>query len=208
MDNMKRRGRPPSFDRHTVLRAAAHCFIKRGYEGSSIADLTSGMQISAQSLYAAFGTKASLFKEATNWYQTNVGKFVYEALAGENDPIRGLARVLFEAAYLFSEPTSPAGCLVSNSAIAMADENEDVASYAAEMRTAGFYELKSYITHAVQAGAIRSDVHVEGLARLLLSIRQGMSIQASDGASRESLLSIAETSVVMLENLRLPPRVD
>jgi hypothetical protein len=40
-------------------------------------------------------------------------------------------------------------------------------------------------------------VDVEALTRLYVSIQQGMSIQARDGASREILLSIARSAMAL-----------
>ena len=41
-------------------------FWAQGYEGASVAVLTSAMGITAQSLYAAFGSKAELYEDAPN----------------------------------------------------------------------------------------------------------------------------------------------
>jgi len=61
---MVTRGRPRSFDRDAALRSAMKLFWKLGYEGASMAALTKAMGINAPSLYAAFGSKEGLFKEA------------------------------------------------------------------------------------------------------------------------------------------------
>ena len=48
-------------------------FWRLGYEGASIADLTAAMAITPQSLYAAFGSKAELYREALELYRSRSG---------------------------------------------------------------------------------------------------------------------------------------
>ncbi|MFD6986988.1 TetR/AcrR family transcriptional regulator, partial [Streptomyces sp. NPDC059956] len=62
------RGRPRSFDRGAALDKAMFAFWERGYEATSISDLTASLGISAPSLYAAFGDKRKLFDEVVVVY--------------------------------------------------------------------------------------------------------------------------------------------
>ncbi len=84
------RGRPRSFDRETALEKAVLAFWERGYEATSVADLTQVMGIGAPSLYAAFGDKRSLFEEAVGVYCDRYGSFGERALA-EEPTVRGLS---------------------------------------------------------------------------------------------------------------------
>src|SRR5688572_433865 len=63
------RGRPRSFDRQEALCAALRVVREQGFEGTSISDLQAALgDISPPSLYAAFGSKEELFKEAVELY--------------------------------------------------------------------------------------------------------------------------------------------
>src|ERR1700684_1120320 len=60
--------RPRKFDEATALDAAIECFWRRGYEATSLRDLTAAMGLSAPSLYNAFGDKEELFALALERY--------------------------------------------------------------------------------------------------------------------------------------------
>src|SRR3954470_22891429 len=66
------RGRPRTFDRDQALARAMQAFWEKGYEAASMQDLLGAREISAPSLYAAFGDKEALFLEAVQRYHENV----------------------------------------------------------------------------------------------------------------------------------------
>ena len=102
------RGRPRGFSREAALARAAETFWRQGYEGASIADLTAAMGITPQSLYAAFTSKADLYREALAWYQARIGAPAAAALQ-EADAVAALSRLLREAARDFARPGRPSG---------------------------------------------------------------------------------------------------
>src|ERR1700740_2742972 len=60
--------RPRKFDEATALDAAIECFWRRGYEATSLRDLTVSMGLTAPSLYNAFGDEEELFALALERY--------------------------------------------------------------------------------------------------------------------------------------------
>ena len=71
-----RRGRPRQFDMDQALDAALNIFWQKGYEGTTLPDLTRAMRINRPSLYAAFGNKQSLFKKVLQRYTTGPASYV------------------------------------------------------------------------------------------------------------------------------------
>src|SRR5262245_47713469 len=69
-------GRPRSFDTDKALDRAMHVFWRKGYEGTSLADLTRAMRINAPSLYAAFGNKEALFGKVLDRYVAGPGNYL------------------------------------------------------------------------------------------------------------------------------------
>ena len=64
----KTAGRPREFDLDQALEAAIEVFWRRGFEGTSLSDLTTAMELSRPSVYAAFGNKEALFRKALARY--------------------------------------------------------------------------------------------------------------------------------------------
>ncbi|WP_163368077.1 TetR/AcrR family transcriptional regulator, partial [Enterobacter hormaechei] len=58
----KRRSGPRTFDRDQAVDIAMRLFWRHGYEGVSLNDLTAAIGIAPPSLYAAFGSKAGLYR--------------------------------------------------------------------------------------------------------------------------------------------------
>jgi TetR/AcrR family transcriptional regulator, transcriptional repressor for nem operon len=56
--------RPREFDEASALKAAMECFWRRGYEATSVRDLSDAMGLTAPSIYNAFGDKRQLFGRA------------------------------------------------------------------------------------------------------------------------------------------------
>ena len=72
------RGRPRVFDRDEALGLATRLFWLKGYDGTSIVDLTEAIGIEAPSLYAAFGSKKELYAAALRHYGENYEGFVWD----------------------------------------------------------------------------------------------------------------------------------
>src|SRR2546425_106227 len=104
-------GRPRAFDTDRALDRALRVFWQKGYEGTSLSDLTRAMDINRPSLYAAFGNKAALFRKVLDRYAEGPASYVREAL---NEPTARavVERLLRGAARLQTDPRNPRGCLI------------------------------------------------------------------------------------------------
>src|SRR5271169_3600422 len=121
-----RRGRPRSFDRDLALGKALDLFWERGYEGTSLSDLTAAMGIASASLYAAFGSKEELFREALMLYGMTVGAPPGQALREHPDTRDAFEAMLRAAADAMTIPDAPRGCLLVLAAPTGAIENSRV----------------------------------------------------------------------------------
>lgn len=187
------RGRPRSFDRDAALGKAMFAFWERGYEATSISDLTASLGISAPSLYAAFGDKRTLFDEVVVAYGGRYGDFGAVALAEEPTARAAIGRILREAATVYTDPSHPPGCMVISAAVNTT--SEEVAQALRGLREANLAAFEGRIRADVAAGLLPAGTDTWALARYAGAVLQGMSQQSRDGAGREALEAVAEVAM-------------
>src|ERR1700692_3078296 len=80
MAQNRKMGRPLGFAENEALEAAMRVFWEKGFEGSTLSDLTEAMGINRSSMYATFGDKEALFRLAMARYAEGPAAYVREAL--------------------------------------------------------------------------------------------------------------------------------
>jgi TetR/AcrR family transcriptional regulator, copper-responsive repressor len=193
----RRRGRPPKFDKGEALGAAMLQFWRHGYEATSLRDLTDAMGLNPPSLYAAFGDKKSLFQAAVVAYQDGPGCFAAEILADETDSRTAVERLLREAARRFTDKDTPPGCMVVTSAIACASDAEDVEAFLRDIRRSSAVAIKARIAEGARKGELPKHLDPRSFGDLVVTVFQGLSIQARDGASRKDLDAIVSSVMAL-----------
>ena len=181
------RGRPRSFDRDEALRRAMVVFWERGYEGTSISDLTAAMGIAAPSLYAAFGRKEDLFRQAVDLYEATEGAIRADALEGGPTARAAIEAVLRTDALTHPDPATPNGCMVVLAATAGTTENDEVRQFLADARRGSLTSFADRIRRGVAEGDVPASADAEAMAGFYVTVMQGMSIQARDGADTAAL---------------------
>jgi AcrR family transcriptional regulator len=187
-------GRPRAFDPEAALDHALHVFWKKGYEGASLADLTRAMRINRPSLYAAFGNKEALFLKALDRYANGPVSFMRDALA--EPTARAVAERLFRAATeLLTDKCHPTGCLMVQGALACGEAADPIRRELISRRVAGECDLRKRFDRAKSEGDLPADSDPADLARYVVTVLHGMSVQAAGGAGREELQRVAELAL-------------
>lgn len=128
-------GRPRGFDPQAALDRALELFRRQGYEGTSLTDLTAAMGINRNSLYATYGNKEQLFRQALDRYAAGPGAFAAEAPA-EPTARAVVARMLRGAVELTCGEHAPPGCLSVNAVHACGPESAPVRAEVVARRAA------------------------------------------------------------------------
>jgi AcrR family transcriptional regulator len=198
---MTERGRPRGFDKDKALARAMEVFWAKGYEGASIADLTEAMGIASPSLYAAFGSKEELFRQALILYGATEGPEIWNAVASAATAFEAVEGFLMRTAHVFTRSGKPSGCLVVLSALHATEASASLRRELISVRKKNIDDLAARLRAGVAAGEISPDTDVNAVAAFYVTVQQGMSIQARDGARRKLLESIARAALAAWEPL-------
>ena len=187
-------GRPIGFDRDAALEAAMLLFWERGYEGTSMADLTQAMNLNPSSIYAAFGDKHALFSAAVRRYMEIRAQYATKAL--EEPTLERVIRALFDNTVAFLTTSGhPPTCMTLAGAAGCSLEAKPARDLMREIRKQNQIAIRERLLKARKSGELPKDINADDYARYLSSIIAGLSIQAANGATKQELKRTAQMAV-------------
>jgi AcrR family transcriptional regulator len=190
-------GRPRAFDEEAALDAAMCVFWEKGYEGTSLDDLTEAMQINRSSLYSTFVDKENLFRRVIERYQAGPLSYIHQALhqptarAAVENLLRSTVRFLNDASH-------PRGCLSLQGGMACGTGNEEVNQAMLDWRNQGLLFIQKRMQRAKAEGDLAKDVDPKDLARLVVILLNGLSVQAVNGATVAEMNRAVELAIKSL----------
>jgi AcrR family transcriptional regulator len=187
-------GRPISFDRDAALEAAMLLFWERGYEGTSMADLTHAMGLNPSSIYAAFGDKHALFQLAVKRYMEK--RAIYAGKALEEPTLEKFIRALFSNTVAFlTTPGHPPTCMTLAGAAGCSVDAAPARDLMTEIRKQNQVALRERLLQARKSGELSKDIDLDDYTRYLSTIIAGLSIQAANGSTKAELKRTAQMAL-------------
>ncbi|MGC0151448.1 TetR/AcrR family transcriptional regulator [Chromobacterium vaccinii] len=179
-------------------------FWARGYEGTSMANLVDALGIASARIYAAFGSKEALFREAVALYESGRGGFAERAMRQEKTVRAAIERVLVDAIETYTQAGQPQGCLVVSAATSGALESDQVIAWLASHRRQRTQSIIDLLAAALRRGELKPDTDVAALGDLYATLLHGVSIQARDGVGAERLRAMLIPAMTALDATLLP----
>jgi AcrR family transcriptional regulator len=185
-------GRLREFDVDEAIAIATKLFWEKGYEGTSLAELTSAMGINPPSFYVAFKSKAALFRIALERYRKDYLGFAAKAL--EEQTARAVAeRLLFGYADMLASPGHPPGCLAMNSA--WSADSDGIRDELREWREYRRKTLRRRFQKAIAEGDLPAGTNAEAMAQYVMVVAWGLALEGQSGSSRRQLRQVVRAAM-------------
>ncbi len=111
------------FNRDEVIEKAKNLYWEKGYHATSMRNLQDVVDMRPGSIYAAFGSKDNLFKEALNRYAETSAENLADSMAQETTVLGGLKRFLRNV-IICNKGTTPSGMCMIVKSVAELTQND------------------------------------------------------------------------------------
>ena len=170
--------RPRSFDPDEVLDLARDVFWQKGFQGTSLDDITAATGLAKPSLYAAFGDKNALFLKVLDRYHASIVANAERVLNQGPSARDAIERWLTSFVPYCSGTKGIRGCLSVNTAADGISDQKDVRD-----RVEGFNrKLEQLLSNRLRADRAQfSDAFdPDAAAHTIMAIYLGLMIMAKD----------------------------
>jgi len=156
-----------------ILAKTAPLFNTKGFEGTSMADLTSTTGLTKGALYGNFYNKEDLAMEAFKYAVKRVKDLVKTRVEGETTYKKQLRAMLdFFAEYVFHPPV-PGGCPLLNTAVQADDQLPGMRRIVVKELMSTVMFIYNLINKGIKAGEFRKDVNARELAYTIFCSVEG-----------------------------------
>jgi TetR/AcrR family transcriptional regulator, transcriptional repressor for nem operon len=168
--------RPREFDEQQALTAAIQVFWEKGYEATSLSDLTSAMGIQRPSLYSTFGDKKALFQAALSLYAQRSLSFIRKKL--ESAPSARAAVLLYLQGIVSSaEGHRPElGCLCVNTMVELAPHHQGFSQFTRDYQRQITEMIHSILEEGIQNGELSAGLQAPALANAIVISAVGLAV--------------------------------
>lgn len=174
-------------------------FWERGYEAVSLADLTETLGLNKPSIYAAFGSKEALFREAVALYTETAGSATTAALRDQPTARGAVDMMLRNNARAYAAQGHPRGCMVQLASNVGSSENADVRAFLGAIRARVRAAVVQRVQRAVQEDELAQSADPQRIADFYLAVLAGLSLQAHDGATLPALERVVDDAMLAWE---------
>ncbi|MBR9728784.1 TetR/AcrR family transcriptional regulator [Shewanella intestini] len=159
--------KPAKFDREDIIHRAANLYWEKGFHATSMRNLQEVIDMRPGSIYAAFGSKEGLFKEALDHYAQSGVDVLDDCVAKTDSPLAAL-KLFVEKAIAGQKTPAPSGmCMLVKTVAELTEENADLLAQAKQSLSVVEGEFAKLLAQAQANGDIDTEQTPQALARFL-----------------------------------------
>ncbi|MGG3647212.1 MULTISPECIES: TetR/AcrR family transcriptional regulator [Bacillus cereus group] len=190
--------RTREFDEDQVLDAAMQLFWEKGYEATSLSDLTSRMGIQRPSIYSTFGDKKELFEAALRRYTMSRASDIRNKLQSHSSVKESFS--IFFADVVNEEYAGDLskGCFCINTMVELAphDERFEILTREHQMYLAVIFQ--ETIERGIQSGELEVNTDAKSLAQALIVALIGLTVMMKSRPQRTFVDNVIATTLTLL----------
>ncbi|GAA4585834.1 TetR/AcrR family transcriptional regulator [Planotetraspora phitsanulokensis] len=194
--------RPRTFDEQDVIDRAMQLFWTRGYETTSITDLTEALGVHPGTLYRVFGDKHALFLRALAHYNERLVDGFAPTLLEGGPVLPRIRAVLIGWIDLAVQQDQPRGCLIANTAGECLPGDEEVARSVRGVLSAVEDGFLQGLRAAARQGEISSELDLPAAAAMLTMLLEGLQVIVKADSDPRRLVSAVDTALLSLASVR------
>lgn len=186
------------FDSDAVVERATDLFWRRGFEATSVQDLTDELGISRSSLYATFGSKDRLYQQALLHYCAVEAGPRHALLTGDGSVLAAIRSLLRGIADAPLERPDRRGCLIVNAAMERVPSDADTAAAVAAQLGRFEAALCAALRRGHDTGELDPSQDPRAVARFLVCVVQGMRVvgkATGDAAALRDTVEVALSAI-------------
>ncbi|MFF6016816.1 TetR/AcrR family transcriptional regulator [Lysinibacillus fusiformis] len=191
--------RTREFDEEKVLEAAMQLFWEKGYEATSLSDLTSRMGIQRPSIYSTFGDKKELFEAALRRYTTSRAADIRARLQSHVSVKQAFVTFFEEVIQAEYTKDLSNGCFCINTMVELAphDERFEVLTREHQLYLAVIFQ--ETIERGVQAGELEAGTDAKSLAQALIVSLIGLTVMMKSQPQRSFVDNAIAATLTLLK---------
>lgn len=186
------------FNEETVLQKATALFWHKGYNGTSMDDLTKATGLSRSSLYNSFGDKHSLFMRCLHYYLADQQKSLMQAVGVTSSPLKKIKIAFKYMVDVILQDGKRDGCLMVNTTTELSNIDGDVGTLVLQNTDAMEHLFQQWVKEAQQQGEMSKTFTPQAVARHLFNTYSGLRISGQAKPDKKSLDDIVKVALSVL----------
>jgi len=187
--------------RQFIIEKTAPLFNKKGFDGTTLSDLTKATGLTKGALYGNFRDKEDISAEAFRYTIRKVKEGARMHMAGAGSYKKQLTALLdFYAEYVFDPPVA-GGCPLLNTAVEADDHRTSMRRVVVEELLSVTQFIEDLIAHGMRTGEFKTDTRAKDLAYTFFCAIEGAIMFSRVERSREPMDIIVKHCKKILDQI-------